>query len=67
MGIRVNAFKYIYSCFYFLFIVFHLVPSPSPGGFPDVTAGKTSAGNVGDLGSIPEIRSPGVWNGSPLQ
>ena len=38
-------------------------PSP-PGG----SAGKESACNVGDLGSIPGLgRSPGEGNGNPLQ
>ena len=38
-------------------------PSP-PGG----SAGKESACNVGDLGSIPGLgRSPGGGNGNPLQ
>ena len=38
------------------------------GGFPGGSAGKESAYNVGDLGSIPgRGRSPGEGNGSPLQ
>ena len=37
-------------------------------GFPDGSAGKESAGNVGDLGSIPGLgRPPGDRNGYPLQ
>ena len=37
-------------------------------GFPGGSAGKESACNVGDLGSIPELgRSPGEGNGNPLQ
>ena len=37
-------------------------------GFPDSSAGKESACNVGDLGSIPGLgRSPGEGNGYPLQ
>ena len=37
-------------------------------GFPCGSAGKESACNVGDLGSIPELgRSPGEWNSYPLQ
>ena len=37
-------------------------------GFPGSSAGKASAGNAGDLGSIPELgRSPGEGNGNPLQ
>ena len=67
MGIRVNAFKIYTHVFYFLIIVFHLIHSPSLGGFPDGSAGKESACNAGDLGLIPGLRSPGVWNGSPLQ
>ena len=36
--------------------------------FPDGSAGKESACNAGDLGSIPGLgRSPGVGNGNPLQ
>ena len=37
-------------------------------GFPDSSAGKESAYNVGDLGSIPGLgRSPGEGKGYPLQ
>ena len=37
-------------------------------GFPDGSAGKQSACNTGDLGSIPGWgRSPGEGNGYPLQ
>ena len=37
-------------------------------GFPGGSAGKESTCNVGDLGSIPGFgRSPGEWNGYPLQ
>ena len=37
-------------------------------GFPGVSAGKESACNVGDLGSIPGLgRSPGEVKGYPLQ
>ena len=36
--------------------------------FPGGSAGKASAYNVGDLGSIPALgRSPGEGNGNPLQ
>ena len=38
------------------------------GGFPGSLGGKISTCNVGDPGSIPESgRSPGEWNGNPLQ
>ena len=37
-------------------------------GFPAGSDGKASAGNAGDLGSIPRLeRSPGEGNGNPLQ
>ena len=37
-------------------------------GFPDSSAGKESACNVGDLGPIPKLgRSPGEGKGYPLQ
>ena len=37
-------------------------------GFPDGSAGKEFACNVGDLGSIPELgRSSGEGDGYPLQ
>ena len=37
-------------------------------GFPDDSAGKESACNTGDLGSIPELgSSSGEGNGYPLQ
>ena len=36
-------------------------------GFPGSSAGKESACNVGDLGSIPNLRkSLGGWHGNPL-
>ena len=36
--------------------------------FPGSSAGKESACNVGDLGSIPGLgRSPGEGNGNPLR
>ena len=35
-------------------------------GFPGDSDGKASAGNAGDLGSIPRLgRSPGEGNGNP--
>ena len=45
------------------------IPSlPWSLGFPCGSAGKESARNVGDLGSIPGLgRSPGEGNGHPLQ
>ena len=37
-------------------------------GFPGGSDGKESAGNSGDLGSVPGLeRSPGGGNGNPLQ
>ena len=37
-------------------------------GFPGGSAGKESACNVGDLGSIPALgTSPGEGHGNPLQ
>ena len=44
------------------------LPLPVFLGFPCGSAGKESAYNVGDLGSVPGLgRSPGVGNGKPLQ
>ena len=44
------------------------LPTPVFLGFPCGSAGKESACNVGDLGSIPELgRSPGEGKGYPLQ
>ena len=44
------------------------LPSPVFLGFPGGSAGKESACNVGDLGSIPGLgRSPGEGNSYPLQ
>ena len=43
-------------------------PYYSEKGFPVSSAGKESACNTGDLGSIPGLgRSPGGGHGSPLQ
>ena len=42
--------------------------SPVFLGFPCGSAGKESACNAGDLGSVPELgRSPGGGHGNPLQ
>ena len=44
------------------------LPTPVLLGFPCGSAGKESACNMGDLGSIPGLgRSPGEGNGYPLQ
>ena len=44
------------------------LPTPVFLGFPCGSAGKESARNVGDLGSIPGLgRSPGGGKGYPLQ
>ena len=44
------------------------LPTPVFLGFPCGSAGKESACNAGDLGSIPGLgRSPGGGNGYPLQ
>ena len=44
------------------------LPTPVFLGFPDGSAGKESACNVGDLGLIPGLgRSSGEGNGYPLQ
>ena len=46
----------------------HLIASSPCGGFPGGSAGKESACNAGDLGSVPGLgRSPGEGNGYPLQ
>ena len=43
-------------------------PFPVCLGFPGGSAGKESACNVGDLGSVPELgRVPGEGKGYPLQ
>ena len=44
------------------------LPTPGVLGFPCGSAGKESACNVGDLGSVPEVgRSPRERKGYPLQ
>ena len=44
------------------------LPTPVFFGFPGGSAGKESACNAGDLGSIPGLgRSPGAGKGDPLQ
>ena len=44
------------------------VPTPVFLGFPGGSAGKESACNVGELGSIPGLgRSPGKGKGYPFQ
>ena len=50
-----------YKVTYFLFVINKYF------GFPSGSAGKESACNEGDLGSIPGLgRSPGKVNGYPL-
>ena len=45
-----------------------MLPTPVCLGFPGGSAGKESARNAGDLGSIPGLgRSPGGGNCYPLQ
>ena len=45
-----------------------MLPTPVLLGFPCGSAGKESACNVGDLGSIPGLgKSPGEGKGYPLQ
>ena len=47
---------------------FHFVVFTIPKGFPCGSAGKESACNAGDLGSIPGLgRSPGERKGHPFQ
>ena len=44
------------------------LPTPVILGFPCCSAGKESAHNVGDLGSVPRLgRSPGEGKSYPLQ
>ena len=50
---------------YMIFILLRYIPST---GFPGSSAGKESACNAGDPGSIPVLgRSPGGGHGNPLQ
>ena len=45
-----------------------MIPGQGSKGFPCGSAGKESACNVGDVGSIPGLgRSPGEGKGYPLQ
>ena len=69
-----NLFQALFSSvtsFYFYFSSFAsylLVPPSHNHGLPCGSAGKESACNTGDLGSIPGIRrSPGEGKGYPLQ
>ena len=67
----------IQCCFHFRFCIFHLeyllflcwlYSCFLYMGFPCGLAGKESACNMGDLGSIPGLgKSPGEGNGYPLQ
>ena len=51
-----------------LFCFFSKSAYAAPWDFPCVLAGKESACNVGDLGSIPGLgRAPGERKGYPLQ
>ena len=47
--------------------LFNFKPSRNRG-FPGGSVGEESACNAGDVGSVPGLgRSPGEWNGNPLQ
>ena len=49
------------------FVIFFLLKSDLPD-FPGTSAGRESAYNAGDLGSIPGLgRYPGERHGNPLQ
>ena len=49
------------------FVIFFLLKSDLPD-FPGTSAGRESAYNAGDLGSIPGLgRYPGEGHGNPLQ
>ena len=57
-----NNFNLVYLIFFFFNTIVILT------GFPHGSAGKESACNLGDLGSIPGLgRSPGEGKGYPLQ
>ena len=59
----------LFLCLFLLFrpLVDWMIPT-QVAGYPGGSAGKESACNAGDLGSIPgEGRSPGEGNGNPLQ
>ena len=61
------SFKPTFSLYSFTFIK-RLFSSSSLSDFPGGSAGKASAYNEGDLGSIPGLeRSSGEGNGNPLQ
>ena len=50
------------------FLVWNLACAQGTRGFPGSSAGKESACNAGDLGSIPGLgRSPGGGKGYPFQ
>ena len=56
-------FYYVQSLSGINYLITYFVPL----GFTDGSAGKESACNMGDLGSVPRLgRSPGVGNGNPL-
>ena len=64
--ILLKLMKVFFSCCCFLTTVF--ISLVSYWGFPGGSDCKESACNAGDLDSIPESgRSPGEWNGYPLQ
>ena len=59
---------YSHNCLYFLHFQNLLTLKRVLWGFPDGSAGKESACNVGDLGSVPGLgRSPGEGNGNLRQ
>ena len=64
----VSAVCFIYAAIFFFFFLLIYWRSCILNGFPCGSAGKESACNAGDLGSIPELgRSPGEGKGYLLQ
>ena len=63
--LELTAYKYFLSMIKVTYKIYNFTIYM---GFPGGSEAKASACNVGDLGSIPGSgRSPGEWNGTPLQ
>ena len=57
-----------WCCLSIVFLLCLFIVQQDNKGFPCGSAGKESACNAGDLGSIPVLgRSPAEWKGYPLQ
>ena len=63
--------NFLYNEYIFIIYIQYILKrwqTSSLGGFPVVKNPPANAGDIGDMGLIPELgRTPGIGNGNPLQ